>query len=353
MAFDVVVFGTGSLARAVCHSLAAQLTGPATALIVGRSRERAAEVAFIAGARAATRDQDLRFAAADLDLENTEALEGLVQDARICVVCASEQSPWERTTSPSGWTELMGRAGFGVSLPFQAHLAAAVARAVGARSPGTLVVNACFPDAVNPVLAALGLPIWCGVGNVAVVATALQLDLGLPDQTGLHVLAHHAQLHTPPPGCPEAMAWSDGTPVTDVSGRLATQRSVRRAELNEITGFAAGRLIDAALRGTAFATHLPGPSGLPGGYPVQVRGNDIELRLPAGLSAAEAVAWNEHAARFDGAWLSEGRIVFSPTAREALREHLPDAPDGWELDELRERLLAVRRRLRAVTARVP
>nr|CTQ98359.1 hypothetical protein [Kibdelosporangium sp. MJ126-NF4] len=310
-------------------------------------------MAFIAGARAATCEQDVRFRPVGVDLERPADLEQLLAAARprVCVVCASEQSPWERVSAPSGWTDLMAAAGFGISLPLQAYIAITVARAVAGSSPDTLVVNACFPDAVNPVLAALGLPIWCGVGNVSAIATAVQLELGLRDQNSLHVLAHHAQLHAPPPGCDEPLVWCDGRQLDDVGRHLATQRAVRRSELNNITGFAAGRLVDAVLRDTGLTTHLPGPLGLPGGYPVHVLGDAIDLRLPGGVSVDEAIAWNNGIGRYDGAWLAADKIMFSGTAQEALRDHIPSVGGGWALTsftELRTELLAVRERLRVL-----
>jgi len=54
------------------------------------------------------------------------------------------------------------------------------------------------------------------------------------------------------------------------------------------------------LTGADVATHVPGPNGLPGGYPVRVHGGKVSLRLPSGLSEAEAVARNEQSATRDG-----------------------------------------------------
>jgi len=46
--------------------------------------------------------------------------------------------------------------------------------------------------------------------------------------------------------------------------------------------------------------HAPGPSGLPGGYPVQVDRNGGRVVLPKGLTMEEAIRINEEGQRYDG-----------------------------------------------------
>jgi hypothetical protein len=143
-----------------------------------------------------------------------------------------------------------------------------------------------------------GIPVTCGVGNVATLAAALQAALGLPDQTRLRLIAHHAHLHAG--DTDEAPAWLDESPIADVSTLLAAQRSVDRAAANRVTGHTAALLLHALLTGADVDTHAPGPNGLPGGYPVRLHGGAVSLRLPNGVSEAEAIAANERAAARDG-----------------------------------------------------
>lgn len=96
------------------------------------------------------------------------------------------------------------------------------------------------------------------------------------------------------------MAWLDDAAVAEIGKLLAQQRRADRRQLNHITGFAAGQFLAALLAGEEFATHAPGPRGLPGGYPVRVKGRDITLDLPSGLDEATATAFNKRAGAREG-----------------------------------------------------
>lgn len=355
----LVVVGSGSLARSVCSSLATVSRRPVAVTVLARSGPAAAEAAYVAGTRARLAGRPVTVAAGAVDLaapaQLADALGELAPTA--VLVCASYQSPWERTTRPSAWTELLGRAGFGATLPLQAALAADVSRAVVAASPASLLLNACFPDAVNPLLAALDLPVLCGIGNAAIVAASLQAALGLPDQRELAVLAHHAHLHEPEDPADEALAWLGGRPVEKVGTLLAAQRAADPREVNQVTGLAAALLLTGLLEGLEDGpevhTSLPGPLGLPGGYPIRLRGADLALRLPPGLDRETAVAWNQRMADRDGVRVDGDRVVLAPAAAEALAPHLPDhldAASGFAVRDtpaVVDALLALRTRLRA------
>ena len=75
----------------------------------------------------------------------------------------------------------------------QAPLSIAVARAVKAVRPQAHFINCCFADVVNPLIAALDLPISCGVGNVAILANAFSGALALAPGR-LKMLAHYQNL---------------------------------------------------------------------------------------------------------------------------------------------------------------
>ena len=322
----VAVVGTGGLARSVCYSLAVAATGPGHVVVIGRSLEKATGLCFVANARAACGGRTLTFEpiAGDPEVVLSErAVDGVL-------VVASSQSPWEGLSRPSAWTDLIRRAGYGLTLPFQAELAARVGRVVAGRA---WMVNACYPDAVNPLLAALGVPVLCGVGNVALLAASAQAALGLPDQRRLRLIAHHVHLHTPAAGEPEALAWLDDRPI-DAARLLAEQRAADRIELNHITGHAAALLMADLLGDAEVATHLPGPLGLPGGYPVTARGTELVLRLPSGMSRDRAVEFNQRAALADGAVVDGDRVRFGPAATAELERFAPAVAAGFPVAEL-------------------
>jgi hypothetical protein len=348
----IVVVGSGSLARSLCYSLAdlgARVTGagaePARVTVLARGGA-AGEIAQVCRLRGAVSGGRFSFAAEPLRFEPA-ALDRLRADVLVC--CASTQSPYERLTAPSAWTSIMQRAGFGVTLPLQTAIVVRLARAFARLDRQPLLLNGCFPDAVNPLLHALGLPVLCGIGNVATVAAVLQAALDLPDQRDLAVLGHHVHLAPPEEPDDEVRAWRDGSPVRGVAGLLAAARGLPRRELNAVAGHAAARLLTDVIDGTEVRTSLPGPLGLPGGYPVRLRGGTLSLNLPAGVTRAEATAWNLRVGRHDGVRVGDGRVTHTPSVAAALAPHLPDMADGWPvsaLDEVSERLTALRQRLR-------
>ncbi|WP_216207545.1 hypothetical protein [Amycolatopsis aidingensis] len=353
MTASLVVLGTGSLANATCDALATVADEPTEVHVLGRAPHKVQQLSYLAGTRARLAGRPVTFHPVPVGTEPVENnLTELLGELRPhgVFVCASPQSPWERLTAPSAWTELLERAGFGITLPLHADLAARAGRAIRATSPGTWLVNACFPDAVNPVLTALDIPVLCGIGNVGTLAASLQAAWHLPDQTRMQLLAHHAHLHPPPGPEQEAMAWVDGHRTPGLTELLATQRATNREALNRITGYTAAVLLNALLTGAELATHVPGPLGHPGGYPVRVREGIVSLRLPPGLTEAEAIAVNQRAARRDGVRILGDEIHFEPDCRAALAGPLPELADGFGVTTLNHAgaaLLELRTELRS------
>ncbi|MDP4501992.1 Rossmann-fold NAD(P)-binding domain-containing protein [Nonomuraea turcica] len=333
---SLVVIGTGGLARAITYALAVIPQAPIRVSVVGRDPARAAEICYVSSARAATSGTAAEFRPVTVDLTCADALTDALAAAAPAgvVLAASSQSPWESRTSPSEWTALVQRAGFGLTLPFQADSALRVGRALAATGRDSWFVNACFPDAVNPVLSAAGVPVLCGIGNAGLLAASLQAALGLPDQRELCVLAHHVHLYTPPSPADEALAWQGDQPLTQVSALLAAQRAAGRAELNHVTGLTAARLLSGLLAGAEIDTNLPGPLGLPGGYPVRLARGRLDLRLPPGMDRSEAVAFNQRAALRDGVVVDGERLTFGPAAREELARLAPEIADGFPVADL-------------------
>ena len=356
MSLTLAVVGSGSLARATCLALSTADT-PADAglsvLVLARNGVAAGAICHVAGVRAALTGRGARFTPVPLDPADPDAVGEALVAARPdgVLVCASTQSPWEHADRPSAWTALLRRAGFGLTLPFQAQVARAVSTAVQRSCPDAFLVNACFPDAVNPLLAACGLPVVAGAGNVGILAAALQAALGLPDQGRLHVIGHHLQLHAPADPREEALVWLDGEPLDDVAELLAAHRTVGDGRGgNDITGLLAARLVLALLTRATQDTHLPGVAGLPGGYPVRITAGEVALRLPPGVDPHQAVEANRRWARRDGALVEDGQVRFGPAVTEALAPLLPAYADGFAAADVAEATAAfqeLRERLRS------
>jgi hypothetical protein len=83
-----------------------------------------------------------------------------------------------------------------------------------------------------------------------------------------------------------------------------------------VAASSAVRMILAFLTDSGEISHFPGPLGLVGGYPIQIKRSTVEIMLPDNLTLKEAVRINEEAQRYDGIErIAEGgRIFFTETA---------------------------------------
>ena len=101
----------------------------------------------------------------------------------------------------------------------------------------------------------------------------------------------------------------------------------------------------------AWRGHVPGPGGLPGGYPVALEDGRLELDLPTGVEAASAIAWNVGYEAHCGLIVdAQGRAHYSGRLHDLLAAESPalaagfavaDLEQVWRaMCELRDRLLA-------------
>lgn len=348
---SVVLLGSGALARSVCYTLAVSAL-PMTVTVAARDGSKAAEVAYVGNTKAAVCGAPVRCRSVPSQLADPYELSRVLAATRpdIVLLAASHHSPCEPVRAGSTWARLLERAGSGLTAPLHALLAITAAEVVAQIGRSRLLV-ASFPDAVNPMLVALGLPVFAGVGNAALLTASLRAALDVPPKTRVRMLAHHVHLDPPQTPDDEAMAWVDGSPVPDVSSALAGQRAARRCELNLIAGYSAALLIRDLLAGTPVHTNLPGPMGLPGGYPVRING-DIQLDLPPDVSRESAVEFNRAAARRDGVDVDGDQVRFSDQVLGALDPYLPGLAGGFPVDALvtvAGQLLDLRSKLRMAT----
>ena len=166
---DLLVFGTGSLARALMMALAARPQALVSVMIAGRNEGALASIALLARALAAALDGRLSITSAGCDYSEA-ALDRLFAAVRprIVLVLASRQSPW--SMGPR-WRELVTATGYGFTLPLQAALADVVFRTLRQRHPAALCLNGCYPDMVNCLLADRGIAI---LGELATSPSSLR-----------------------------------------------------------------------------------------------------------------------------------------------------------------------------------
>lgn len=356
MGYDILVFGAGSLARVFCFTMAAAAKGALRIHVLARSKNSVDELVRIANARAATLSAKVEFSGDTIDWTRAgEAGEKLDQIApRLILQTASLQSPWALVGDDSAWNRMVREGGFGVTLPLQAMLLTRVAREIKRTGARTLLVNACYPDAVNPIVHHLGLPITCGIGNVGILNAICRGNDRTSAPNDWRIIAHHWHLsrlrrddressHMP-------WVWKNGTRVNDAAPLFSGLSGIRGQALNNVTGCQAVEVVQALLSPASRVIHVPGPNGLPGGYPVAAANGEVTLNLPDGISAEDAIDFNGQCAANEGTTVidNNGFIAFGEKARAALAAHAPSLANGFairELDDVVAQFMDLRARL--------
>jgi hypothetical protein len=352
---DLVLCGNGTFAARILFDLAATATRPLSVVVVGRNAARLAWLRTAANARAAMFGTWVRVQEHVVLSLATDSMSAMLDKLRprVVVNTASAQGGRVVSAQPDGWTRLTQQAGLGISTILQARLSLDVARAVAAVTPDAYFVNCCYPDVANGMIAAAGLPVTCGIGNVAILAHAFAGLLG-PGHGRLQLLAQHAALaafRRPPAERADGAAprvWLDGLELDRVMQRFGSIQLAVEPVI-DISGASGVPLFLAMIDGATWHGHVPGPAGLPGGYPVVLRSHTLDLDLPPGLSREAAISWNAAFELRNGVVVSaDGRVRYTGRVEAALRAVSPTIADGFmmqdfdaadaALAELRERL---------------
>lgn len=355
---DVILFGSGGFAARILFDLAA--TGPAglSVAIVGRDPVRLAWLRTAAMARTTMFGRNLRIDDYSLDSFSTDLVAQFLRDRRPRVVAntASIQGGRTVTDKPDPWTKITREAGLGVTAVLQAKLSLDISAAVAAAAPSAVFVNCCYPDVVNPMIAAAGRPIVSGIGNVAILAHAFAGALA-PERPRLHLLAQHAALSAFRSDAHERVGkaplrlWIDGEEINDIYARFAAVKLASEPVI-DISGASGAPLIAAMALGEAWNGHAPGPNGLPGGYPVRLEGGRLKLDLPSGVDENAAIAWNRAFEEANGVVVeSNGFVRYTGKVEAALRRISQPLAAGFSMrdfDAVFQDMSALRARLRAV-----
>jgi hypothetical protein len=324
------------------------------------------------------RDPDITTLLLDLhDVDRTaEAIAQLRPD--IIFNAASTQTYWRISALPTEIYRRLAEPGVGPWLAMHLSPAHRLMTAVQRSGCSPMVVNAAYPDAVNPALHARGLAPAVGIGNVmnvvpairAAVASALRIAVR---QVRIRLTAHHYVSNRLPAAGDTGGAeydlriYVDGA---DVTGRVdipalfrllpTDLRRTRGRAGMYVTASSALAVLRALSSPEAVEVHAPGPLGLIGGYPVRISERGVELDLPETCSVAEALRVNQQGQVFDGIERidPDGRVVFTELANTTMAEvlgfHCPeikvDDCHDWAAD-LRARYLAFEgRQLGAVSS---
>ena len=154
----------------------------------------------------------------DLSVADAAADAIAAVEPKVVVQAASFQSGSVISNQGNAWTRLVAEGGLSATAVLQAPLSIAVARAVKAVRPQAHFINCCFADVVNPLIAALDLPITCGVGNVAILANAFSGALALGSRPAEDAGA-----------LPEPRAWRRRPPRRAAARRRASGSTAKRS----------------------------------------------------------------------------------------------------------------------------
>ena len=363
MNFDILIMGSGSVCETTCRALALMSPTPLKVAVLGRSKARVDIVVALANAMAGALNHRVNFVGDTIDWDSENDLPDKIAKypSRLIFQTASLQSPWDflGASKPTRWKQLVWAAGNAIIVPTQVALVKRVAAIVKELNPSPILVNACFPDHVNPILKYLGLPITSGIGNVAMFAGCLRWRYPQPEHK-IQIIGHlyhyfkilgktHSELDGP-------RVWIDGKEVPDVEKTLADVfhdlRSVNDLGkiINELVGTNSAEVLTALLGNTPVMTHVPGPNGLPGGYPVIMHNGKVELDLPDDCTQEEAIALNKQGGYDMGAAIIDenGFSAFSATACEKLMDYAPSLAKGFharDIDTICQEIIDLRTKL--------
>ncbi|UZJ59176.1 hypothetical protein OKW98_21855 [Pseudomonas sp. KU26590] len=282
---------------------------------------------------------------------NAETLLKIKPD--IILNCASLQSWRVITQLPAERFAALDQAQLGPWLPMHLAPAYALMRAVKQACPKSLVVNAAFPDAVNPILYKVGMAPDVGIGNIANLIPATRSAIArladcLPKQVcaklvGHHYFSHSVPRHGLPPQRLDASFnltyWIDGEertgelPAEAIFGCVAREFSrLGGVDGQYLTAMSAVTVLENLYADHEVRVHAPGPHGLPGGYPVKVGMGKVLLDLPYGVTREEAIKVNEAGQRLDGIKLirADGSVVFGDEQMHVMQREL-----GFAMNEMR------------------
>jgi len=337
---DLLIIGLGDLGGVTLELLARE-RNVAKILVGSRSKKRAEARCNLAriGAMAQGYSPDIQFL--ELDLTHTDETAQLIREIspKIILCTASMMTWWLPSLFPEEQQIQLMRAGFGAWLPINLALQIKLMEALQKAEYAGFSLIAPYPDVVNPILGCLGMPPTAGIGNLDEIVPKIRIlgaqQLGVdPDALQVTLVAHHALevwVFGSGKGEPPPYYLRIDHHGEDVSERIGAEKILFAPY--PITGgpashfLSAGsavRIIKALLGDRETRLHVPGPKGLPGGYPVMASNSGIRLDLPEGLSIENAVAINERSHRYDGIERieSDGTVVFMKETVDVLSEML-------------------------------
>jgi hypothetical protein len=340
----VLVIGAGDLGERLAAGLAGH-AGVHRVLLAGRSLPK-----VTTAATTLLSSYDCVVEPVRLDALRVEDVASVLAAHRpdLVVQCASRRSPWELSGRHDPAARAVAAAGIALRLPYQLAVPLAVMRGARAAGCSAPIANASLPDVTGPILAALALAPTIGLGNASMIQLraraawrAVHPDTASPPL--IRVIGHHAQvfdvMQAHPPSDPDLRCRT----YLDERGHRDDDLAYRAPGLapgpryNHVTAAAALPVLIALLPGAPpLRWSAPAPYGLPGGYPVRIHDQAVALDLPPGVTADEAIAFNQRASSGDGVDRidDDGTVHFTPACREAVADIAADIAEPLPIDDI-------------------
>ena len=247
--------------------------------------------------------------------------------------------------------------GFACIVPGQLPLVYNLMDAVEqAEVPEPHVVNVSMPDIVNPALDRVGKGPVVGSGNVGLLVGPIKqlcshhfdVPMHAVDcyisiaQSGVHAAFVHGSLEDVPYYLKVIVDGTDVSEEFDLASAIEQSDipfPVRpnEPEISTITGASSAKIVGALLDNTGEKAHVPGPNGLPGGFPVRIHSAGATVVLPDDISTEAAVDICREGNQFNGIKRikGDGTIVFTEQTRDIFDEYLGvDVPSCTPSDAL-------------------
>lgn len=339
---DILIFGAGSFATRILFDIAATAQGPVTVTVAARKPERLAWLKTGAMARAHMFARPVRVSTLVADLSSVEAADEAIDkvDPRVVVQAASSQGGSVIAARDNAWAKLVAEGGLSVTAVFQMQLTTRVALALKQSGRSAYFINCCYPDVTNSLLAARGLPVTSGIGNVSILSNAFAGAVGQDAKGPVRLLAHYQTISAfrrlpAERSGPMPRVWIGNEEVKNVADRFKTVQLTPEPVI-DISGASGVPMMLAMAARKDWSGHAPGPLGLPGGYPVRLlSAGGFDLDLPAGLSRQEAIAWNAAFEEKNGLVVdAKGRARYTGVLAERLAALSPELAKGFDVSDL-------------------
>lgn len=346
----ILFVGLGDLGTQILDLLL-RIPGKCTFLIGGRNEQYLQERTNLSVLAATQLGFYPDVTCTSMDLWNIDQIAHTISRFQPDIIfCAATLLPWRAIgVLPRPFSDKLYTAQMGPWLPVHLALVYRLMLAVKQTGLDIKVINASYPGLVNPVLKTVNLAPVVGVGelanNVPALRKSVALRLGKPlETTEIYLfmqryLSHRISRVGNSGGAPfHLSALVNGENVTHlldmekVFELLPTKFKRAGGTPGQImTAASAAVVFEGMVNTTGVITHGPGPDGLPGGYPVRVHEQGVDVVLPAGLSIEEAVRVNEECQKFDGIEKidQDGTVHFMEREMSILRQML-----GYECKQM-------------------